>query len=333
MWFSVNAGSVLAVAMTATALTAGCSSYPWVIFKENSLSPTPYMKVANHPEPKTWPNDTVTVTWIGHATALINFYDTIILTDPVMGQRLSPPEFFGANIGIRRITELPCTFEKLPPVDVVLLSHAHQDHWDMETLRRFDGKTLAIIPTGDSDLIPTGKFGKAIELAWGQKTSVGDVEIQAFRISHWGKRYGSPDKPRGFNGYLISGHGRSVVFIGDTAFGDATQDPTAQSAQPRWVYSPADWAARINATNVDLCILPIGEYVYHSNHMAPEEAWSIFQTVKGRYFLATHWRTFILTPRDQQPTFEPMERLKKIAGDQADKIVCNEPGKVFSLPK
>jgi L-ascorbate metabolism protein UlaG (beta-lactamase superfamily) len=314
-------------------LSGGCNSYPWVVFRENALSPTPYMKVAGHPAPRTWPNDAVTVTWIGHATVLINFYGTVILTDPVLGERLSPPEFFGANLGIRRITELPCTFEQLPPVDVVLLSHAHQDHWDMETLRRFDGRPLAIVPPGDSDLVPPGKFRKVTELGWGETASIGDVGIRAFRVWHWGQRIGAPDKPRGYNGYVISGHGRTVVFIGDSAYGDIGPDATPTSDEPRWVIRPADWAAIINSPSADLCILPIGEYTYHVNHMTPEEAWSVFEAVTGRYILATHWRTFILSPRAQLPTFEPMERLRKRAGDLADRIVCDEPGKVFSLPR
>ena len=333
MLLCARSGLVLAVSLTAACLAAGCNSYAWAVFKENALSPTPYMKVASHPEPKNWPTDRVTMTWIGQATVLINFYGTVILTDPVLSKRLAPPELFGVNLGIRRITELPCKFEKLPPVDVVLLSHAHHDHWDMATLRRFDGRTLAIIPTGNSDLVPTDSFGKVIELAWGQRASIGDVEIRAFPVSHWGRRSGAPDKPRGYNGYVISGHGRSVVFVGDTAYGDIAPYLLTASAQPRWVMSPADWAARINTPHVDLCILPIGEYLYRVNHMTPEEAWSILQAVKGRYLLATHWRTFILSPRNQQPIFRPMERLRQAACDQADRIVCAEPGKVFSLPE
>jgi L-ascorbate metabolism protein UlaG (beta-lactamase superfamily) len=335
----------LAGALTAAFSAVGCNSYPVVLLKENALSTTPYMQVASHPTPKDWPADRLTVTWVGHATALLNFYGTVILTDPVLSERLGPPELFGVNCGIRRITELPVPFEEFPPVNVVLLSHAHQDHWDMPSLRRFDARTQAIIPTGDSDLVPAGKFGKVTELAWGQKAAVGDVEIRAFQVSHWGARIGAPDKPRGYNGYVISGHGRQVVFIGDTAYGDATSGSTGRSVLPRGDIIPADWPARIGATNVDLCILPIGEYIYHTNHMTPEEAWSIAQSVNARHLLATHWRTFILSPRPLLPTFEPMERLQKAAGHSADnqpnarshsqptKIICIEPGQAFTLPE
>lgn len=312
-------------------LLAGCNNYAWVLFKENGLSSTPHMKVANHPKPKDWPKDQVTVTWIGHATALINFYGTVILTDPVLSERLAPPELFEANLGIRRITELPVTLNDLPPVDVVLLSHAHQDHWDMATLRHLDKKPVAIIPTGDSDLLPEGRFGKIVELAWGQKTTVADVTIQAFRVSHWGQRIGAADKIRGYNGYVVAGHGRTIVFIGDSAYGETVPAPQA-SAPMSWVVAPADWAARIGVAPADLCILPIGEYCYPTNHMTPEEAWSIFETINGRYLLASHWRTFILSPRSQLPTFEPMDRLRKAAGSEVGKIICDEPGKVFTIP-
>jgi len=87
MWFNIVDKLVLSLSLTFVCLAAGCNSYPWVLFRENTLSPTPYMKVANHPEPKNWPTDHITLTWIGHATVLINFYGTVILTDPVLSER------------------------------------------------------------------------------------------------------------------------------------------------------------------------------------------------------------------------------------------------------
>ncbi len=301
------------LAAAGAAAVSGCDSYPVVLLRENMLSDTPYMLAKNHPKPKDWPADRITATWVGHATVLVNFYGTTILTDPVLGERLEPPRLGRANIGIRRITELPVKFELLPPIDAVLLSHAHQDHWDTASLEMFGDKTLAIVPAGDADLVPPN-IATIVELDWGGVTLVKDVTVRAFRVRHWGERIGAPNHPRGYNGYVLTGHGRTVVFVGDTAG------------------APWDWGQMSGVSSADMVILPIGEYVYAANHQTPEQAWDFFNQVGGKKMLATHWRTFILSPRDKLPTFEPMERLTKAAGGRADAIVCKEPGDVVEVP-
>lgn len=302
--------------LAALAGVCGCNgptSYPAMLVGENMLKPTPYMTVKNHPKPKDWPADRITATWVGHATVLINFYGTTILTDPVLGERLDPPRLGKTNIGIRRITELPVKFEDLPPIDAVLLSHAHQDHWDMASLEMLGDKTLAIVPAGDTDLVPAC-IGTTVELDWDGVTKVKDVTVRAFRVVHWGERIGAPNHPRGYNGYVITGRSKTVIFVGDTAG------------------APWNWGQMSGVSAADLVILPIGEYCYAVNHESPEQAWEFFNQVGGRKMLATHWRTFILSPRDVLPTFEPMERLLKAAGGHADAIVCREPGDVVEIP-
>jgi L-ascorbate metabolism protein UlaG (beta-lactamase superfamily) len=74
--------------------------------------------------------------------------------------------------------------------------------------------------------------------------------------------------------------------------------------------------------------MPIGCYTMNHNHASPEETWGMFRQVEGKYLLATHWRTFVLSP---EPDFEPMERLLAAAGGDSERIVCEAPGGVFSL--
>ena len=145
--------------------SAAIPTPPWS-FVENMLRPTPYMPAAS-PHPKEWSDQRITVTWIGHATVLINFYGTTILTDPVLVKRLAPPNLFGMNLGIRRITQLPLHFDDLPPIDLVLLSHAHYDHWDLATLKRFKRNTQLIIPRFTSDLVPEGRFRESHRIGLG----------------------------------------------------------------------------------------------------------------------------------------------------------------------
>ena len=294
---------------------AGCGGYAGMVFRENMLKPTPYMKVANKPDPRTWPSDAVTVTWLGHATVLINFYGVTILTDPVLGKRIAPPELFGRNFGIRRITEVAVRPEELPPIDLVLLSHAHYDHWDDASLRRFGSATRAVIPPGTRDLLPPGKFGEATELRWGESVQVKGLTITAIPVQHWGQR-GRDRTPRGYNGYLIERSGARIFFAGDSSFARR---------------SFAEWRKNLGERDVDLCLLPIGDSYFRGNHMSPEEAWELFQALGGRRLLPTHWRTFIESPPDKEPTFSPIERLRAAAGAEASRIVGAEPGEVVTV--
>lgn len=326
------------VVLAALLLCSGCQSYAWLVLRENMLRPTPDLPAAEHPNPTTWPADRITVTWIGHSTVLIDFCGTMILTDPVLGKRLAPPELFGVNMGIRRISQLPLKPEELPPVEIVLLSHAHYDHWDMPSLRQFgrsQGRTVAIIPRHTADLVPAGVFGAVHELAWGETQTVGSLSITAVPVVHWGER-GNDRTPRGFNGYLIQSRSRSIFFAGDSAYGylvPSTQGLRATFDSSDWSMQSLDWAARVGADHVDLCILPIGASHFRDAHMSPEEVWSVFRQLHGNWLLPVHWRTFILTRQEDEPVFEPIERLRKSAGLEASRIICDEPGRSFILPR
>lgn len=294
---------------------AGCGGYAGMVFRENMLKPTPYMKVADKPDPRTWPSDAVTVTWIGHATVLINLRGVTILTDPVLYKRIAPPELFGANFGIRRITEVAVPPDKLPPIDLVLLSHAHYDHWDDSSLRRFNAETSVIIPSGTRDLLPSGHFGEVRELRWQESAQVKGITVTAIPVQHWGMR-GRESTPRGYSGYLIEGGGTRVFFAGDSAFNH---------------WSLEKWREYVGAEPVDLCLLPIGDSYYRGNHMSPEEAWSLSRAIGGGQLLPIHWRTFIQSPPSKEPTFSPITRLKAAAGAEAFRIVGAEPGEVVTI--
>ncbi len=333
MQHGLAAASIATVALVL--ILAGCRSYPLQVLKWNMLRPTPYARAKLKPDPSAWSSDDVTVCWLGHATVLINFHGTTVLTDPVLVKRLAPPHLWGhTNLGIRRIYELPLKFRDLPPIDLVLLSHAHYDHWDIASLKYFDKRTTAIVPKGDTDLVPKGRFGNVVELHWDQTHKAGPIQVQAFYVAHWGERPGADNSHfRGFNGYILSGYGRRVVFIGDTAVGQWSRAPAATSQTGgAWTVHPVDWRAQAGPGPTDLCIIPIGSSYYFMNHCTPEEAWRIFKQAGGRWFLPTHWNTFILCPPDKLPIREPIQRLRKAAGVEGNRIVCDEPGKVFVLP-
>lgn len=322
-WLRLLAGGLCVAALLVLIFVLSSNSYPALVFRENMLRSTPYAPTAGHPQPKQWANDRVTVCWIGHSTVLINLYGTTILTDPVLGEHLAPPEIWESNVGIRRIRQLPLQFADLPRIDVVLLSHAHHDHWDLETLRQFGSETAVVIPEATSDLVPAGHFGQVIQLPWDQRVQVGAVTISAVHVAHWGERWslrgGNPW--RGYNGYLLEAGGRRIFFAGDSAFRD------------RRTGDAIEWARLLGNKPCDLCLLPIGAYTYWHNHMGPKEAWSLFRQVRGQYLVPIHWGTFILAPRDLEPVDEPLKRLLAVAGAHVDRIVAEEPGTIFVLPE
>ena len=148
-----------------------------------------------HPQPNEWSNDQLTAAWLGHSTVLINFFGITILTDPVLFPRIGiriPPLF---TIGPKRLTKPALKFNELPPIDLVLLSHAHFDHIDTRTLHKFSKRTAVVTAPRTSDLLRWMRFRDITELRWGEShelhTDRGSLRIKAFRVNHWGARLGT----------------------------------------------------------------------------------------------------------------------------------------------
>jgi L-ascorbate metabolism protein UlaG (beta-lactamase superfamily) len=114
--------------------------------------PRPIAPALARPKPAEWSDNRITAAWLGHATVLINFFGTKILTDPVLFSRIGI-RLPGLTLGPKRLTAPALTVRDLPKVDIVLLSHAHFDHFDMRTLHRFHRSTKVITAPRTSDLL------------------------------------------------------------------------------------------------------------------------------------------------------------------------------------
>src|SRR5262245_18819788 len=112
----------------------------------------PVLKPKFTPLPHTWDPNGVTAAWLGHSTVLLNFYGLTILTDPVLGKRVGAETPLG-TVGAKRLVEAALRPKQLPPVDLVLLSHAHMDHLDPITLRSLPGKPCAVTAHSTTDLL------------------------------------------------------------------------------------------------------------------------------------------------------------------------------------
>jgi L-ascorbate metabolism protein UlaG (beta-lactamase superfamily) len=267
----------------------------------------PIAPAPHHPEPGSWSDEEMTVAWLGHATVLINFYGTWLATDPALRSHIGL-NLAGVTIGPRRLVEPALSIKQLPPLDAVLVSHAHMDHCDLGTLKRLPRHTHAIVQRNNGDLVR--RFRQVSELAWGEAVEVNGARIEAIEVNHWGARR-LTDRHRGYGGFLITKHDRALVFGGDTA------------------YTKAFSRLRKRFAQIDLAILPIGAYdPYIYAHANPEQAWQMSREMNATYILPMHHSTFRLS---REPVKEPIERLFKAAGSESWRVCLSEPGETWSL--
>src|SRR5947209_20047688 len=135
---------------------------------------TPMLPAPHKPDPSSWSDDELTVAWLGHATVLINFYGTWLLTDPALRSRVGV-RVGGVTLGPRRLVRPALTLRELPALDAVLVSHAHMDHCDLGTLRRLPRRARAVVQEGNGDLVR--RFARVDELSWGESTEVKGARI------------------------------------------------------------------------------------------------------------------------------------------------------------
>ncbi len=260
---------------------------------------------AHRPDLRDWQRHELAAVWIGHATVLIRMGGQTILTDPVLSSRV------GLSLGIAtggplRLVAPALGLNQLPPIDVILLSHAHYDHLDRPTLARLP-KSAQVITAGHTrDLVQDLGFSRVTELEWGQSHGVGGVMIRACEVRHWGART-FVDQQRHACGYVLEADGRRVLFGGDSAFGRHFQQ----------------------IGGVDLAVLGIGAYnPWIMGHANPEQAWQMADDVRADFVLPMHHSTFRLS---HEPTGEPIGRLQEAAGRGADRIIIREVGQSWSL--
>ena len=281
------------------------------------------------PQPASWSDDGVTAAWLGHSTVLINFFGVNILTDPVLGARAGLG-FGPLVVGPKRYVRPALSFRELPPIDLILLTHAHMDHFDLSTLRRFDRRPLVVTARRTSDLLRRTRLrGHLNELGWGESTRLkfsrsdfaptverGELEIEAFEVRHWGARMRHDDH-RGYNGYILRRGGRAILCAGDTAYTLGFRRLRGRGG-----------AAQNGA--FDLAVMPIGAYdPWVNSHCNPEEAVEMANDAGARYILPVHHQTFKLS---REPMGDPIRRFEQALADTPARIALHRVGETFRLP-
>lgn len=267
---------------------------------------------SHRPAPAGWSEQRLTLSWLGHATTLLNFFGVRLILDPVFSARVGPAPWLG-NIGPKRYIAPALGVEDLPPLELIVLSHAHYDHFDVRTLRQLPKTATVITAPETSDLLEGMGFAQVKELDWSEryifKNGAGELEIQAVQVRHWGQRL--PDKKvRGYNGYILRREGRSVLFAGDTAM-------TPLFKQHR----------RLGP--FDLAIMPIAAYdPWIWNHCTPEEAVAMANDAGARHIAPVHHETFKLS---DEPMDEPVRRFEEALAGERSRIAWRKVGETFAL--
>lgn len=266
------------------------------------------------PQPAAWSDNDITLSWLGHATTLINFYGINILTDPTLGNHIGVSLGIGA-VGPKRYIAPALRFEELPPIDVLLLSHAHMDHMDVATLNRFTSKTFTVTARTTEDVLSGTRLRQITELPWNGRTmfhgAKGGLEIEAFEVRHWGNRWPS-GIARGYNGYVLRREGKAIVFGGDSAF-----TPLFSQVRARGPFEAA--------------IMPIGAYQpWIRNHCTPEQAVDMANQAGAKYIVPVHHQTFKLS---HEPMNEPLERFQNALQPEPERIALRQIGEHFVCPR
>jgi L-ascorbate metabolism protein UlaG (beta-lactamase superfamily) len=235
-----------------------------------------------------------TLTWIGHATMLLQIGGLNILTDPQFSYRASPVQWAGPQ----RVVPPGVALEDLPHINIVIISHDHYDSLDTKTIRRLHSraggdKTMFFVPLGLKRWLQKLGVINVIEMDWWDEHEFGSLKIIATPMQHWSKR-----SPFARNNHLWASW---IVMSSDFRFyfgGDTGYSPHFGETGNR--YGPFDLAA-----------LPIGAYAprwfMKNHHINPEEAVQAHSDLRARKSVGMHWGTFILT---DEPLDEPPRRLK-----------------------
>ncbi len=258
------------------------------------------------PPPASVARGEVAVSFIGHATFLLRFADTVVLTDPVFSERCSPLSWAGP----RRVRAPGVALAQLPRPDLVLLSHNHYDHMDLSSLRALQRRHAPRFVTTLGNAAALARLGiQATELDWWQETATCGLRVTATPARHFSARTPFDRNRTLWAGFMLTGQGGQVLFAGDSGAG------------PHWR------AIRERLGAPDVALLPIGAYeprwFMAPVHMDPPEAVRAHLDLAARRSVGMHFGTFQLTDEAIDAPLLALEAARRAAGLDGDSFTTH----------
>lgn len=242
------------------------------------------------------------VTWVGHSTLLVQMQGINFLTDPIWSKTASPIP----PLGPRRLVEPGLSIDDLPPIDFVVISHNHYDHFDLPTLHLLaqrDKNTHFYVPLDNGKLLNDQGINQVTEMDWGDTINVGNLIIHCLPSQHWSKRSLTDTNKAAWASWAVTGSNKRFYFAGDTGYFNGFKT-IGEELGP-----------------FDLAAVPIGAYqpreMMQSSHMNPEEAVQSALDIQAQKAVAIHFGTFDLA---DEPIGEPATRFKQAAKISALKL-------------
>jgi L-ascorbate metabolism protein UlaG (beta-lactamase superfamily) len=286
---------------------------PWPERQQSSYADRPPQRVDN---PRDW-----RVSYIGHASFLLQAAGLNILIDPVWSERASPVGFAGP----KRVNDPGIAFDLLPPIDVVLVSHGHYDHLDVATLGALatPHRPRIVTPLGNDTVIRAHDPAARVEAYdWHKRVPLsfsGDVAVTLVPTRHWSAR-GLLDRNKTlWAGFVIETPAGRILHVADSGYGDGYYFHKAREQ-----YGP-----------FRLAILPIGAYeprwFMRDHHMNPEEAVRAMADCGAERALAHHFGTFPMADEAVDKPEADLALARKAAGLSAEQFLALRPGQVLEL--
>ncbi len=248
------------------------------------------------------PNANLAVSWVGHATVLIQIHDKIIMTDPLLTNTI--------GMLVKRYVKAGLDPEILPKVDFTLISHIHFDHFSYGSLAMLPKNGVLAVPLGAAEYTPDFGFQEVVEMKPWDVIERDGVRITAVPVQHFAGRYGFDAAwmgDRGYTGYVIQYRGYTVFFAGDTGYNSELFKEIGRRFK------------------IDLALIPIApgssSGLGSRIHANPQGALAIFKDVNAKYMMPIHFGT-ISYGSDANPN-EPLDRLRELAAqqDMSDRII------------
>ena len=254
-------------------------------------------------------------TWIGQATILLNIDDKTILFDPIFSERASPLK----NIGPKRNIPPAISIENLPEIDLIVISHNHYDHLDLEALKEIQNKYPLVhifVPKGDLKLLKNIDLENINEFEWWENQSIFNFSVTFVPTKHWSAR-GLFDRNKSlWGGWAIQSKSKTILHIGDTAYANYFKE------------------FPLKLGKIDITFMPIGSYyprdIESEYHVDPYEAIQLARELESKYTYGIHWGGIFFT---QEPTYEPQKIVaQEMSLDSSLNFYTSMPGIIFDLP-